>query len=731
TTTPAEICLNKPNIPVCATPADPTGYINWYGSLNATTKLKTNQLCYTPEDKTMPGEYTLYATETVNDCESEKAPVEYTIKDLPNQPTIAPISPICQDVTDTVLTASGDILGTIEWFKNDGVTPVGTGNTFTHVIIGAGIQRYKVRQEVDGCKSPFKDFSFEIIQTPTMPVAASKAMCENDEQAPTFNTGDNRTIWYTAGDLSNSSQVEDGQFFIPARSTITNADKTYYIINDDQGCRSVMNTVVLDVIEKPEFDFVGLSSKCVYDDGSILEIENLEPALKNGDEIYWYFAGSDIESENQVVNIDLDEYFTDPSVNPIRARYEVAVDGRSPCRSDMKSFTYTVHDYARKPIILGDVICQGEDIDPLRAIGSQNITWVSYDTGDENDTLRGSTRYFFDPYLELDTGTYRFRIWDIDENTGCRSEYVNDSMILAPAATPEIIGSDSVCAFDSEVRYYTNFVEGSDYIWTITDGGIMYMRDDRLLNIRHVDWTTPGYDTIVVTEVTWAQCIEHDTLFVKTAPYPEPYFSLDRPGAEDVVRMIDSTTQDSIWEETGNGIISDFITYDVHWNFGKNVSDYSFIDTTILYENVEDPLFVPDYKPGTWNVYMTAENSFGCKAQYTDDILITIQTGLYVPSALAPMNPAHGVRYFEPKAFNVEAMEVYIYDVWGNLVWYSNEVENNVFVGKWDGRYNGKILKSDSYIWKINATFIDGQTWKGVPNGRGGYDNYGSVLLIR
>ncbi|MDA3883362.1 MAG: gliding motility-associated C-terminal domain-containing protein, partial [Bacteroidales bacterium] len=96
------------------------------------------------------------------------------------------------------------------------------------------------------------------------------------------------------------------------------------------------------------------------------------------------------------------------------------------------------------------------------------------------------------------------------------------------------------------------------------------------------------------------------------------------------------------------------------------------------------------------------------------------------------MNPADGVRYFQPKGFNIHTMEIWVYDLWGNLVWYSNEVDDEGnFVGKWDGRYNGKVLKSDTYIWKIEAVFKDGQPWKGIPDGKGGHDKFGPVMLVR
>jgi len=75
--------------------------------------------------------------------------------------------------------------------------------------------------------------------------------------------------------------------------------------------------------------------------------------------------------------------------------------------------------------------------------------------------------------------------------------------------------------------------------------------------------------------------------------------------------------------------------------------------------------------------------------------------------------------------------EISVYDKWGNLIWYSNEVKNGAFVGSWDGRCNGKMMKSDIYIWKMEATFLDGQEWEGFDAGNGKKTKFGSVTLIR
>ena len=64
-------------------------------------------------------------------------------------------------------------------------------------------------------------------------------------------------------------------------------------------------------------------------------------------------------------------------------------------------------------------------------------------------------------------------------------------------------------------------------------------------------------------------------------------------------------------------------------------------------------------------------------------------------------------------------------------MWYSNEVENGIFVGKWDGTYNGELLKADTYIWKMEAELLNGKPWEGKQALNGKISKFGSVSLIR
>jgi len=151
----------------------------------------------------------------------------------------------------------------------------------------------------------------------------------------------------------------------------------------------------------------------------------------------------------------------------------------------------------------------------------------------------------------------------------------------------------------------------------------------------------------------------------------------------------------------------------------------------VPYKHRYAPIKEGDYLFGYNCPILTVQNSFGCSDSYTECVFINVTSNLFVPTAFAPTNPSQEVRYFQPKGYNLKTCEISVYDKWGNLVWYSDAVENGAFVGKWDGRCNGKLMVSDTYIWKMEATFLDGQSWEGFDVGNGKKSKFGNVMLIR
>ena len=88
-----------------------------------------------------------------------------------------------------------------------------------------------------------------------------------------------------------------------------------------------------------------------------------------------------------------------------------------------------------------------------------------------------------------------------------------------------------------------------------------------------------------------------------------------------------------------------------------------------------------------------ATDSLGCSA--SDTVQVNMEGILYVPNTFTPNND--GVNdFFEIKGENINEFELWIYNRWGEEIYYTNVMTNY-----WDGYYKGKLSQIDGYSWKI------------------------------
>ena len=68
-----------------------------------------------------------------------------------------------------------------------------------------------------------------------------------------------------------------------------------------------------------------------------------------------------------------------------------------------------------------------------------------------------------------------------------------------------------------------------------------------------------------------------------------------------------------------------------------------------------------------------------------------------------------------------------VYDTWGNLVWETSQIVDEVPADFWDGKdKNGNDLPQDVYIWYARAIFTDNTIWLGQDG-----KTSGNVTLLR
>ncbi|MBR4690832.1 MAG: hypothetical protein IKO90_10285, partial [Bacteroidales bacterium] len=682
----AEICFEESNVPVTAVNLEEGDVINWYSDDKATRPISKNTVSYLSKESEAD-EYTYYATRTVNGCESSLkmggvSSVVYTIKPLPLPPQVdykqlnceydEPVTMKALNPLDNTVPASN-----VKWYNASDLT-TSLNEEYADVytvdkdVMTAGIKRFFATQTVNGCEGPTKLISFNVYAKPESPKVTGASICQGDTIFPTLSTNMSIDMWWS--DSLMSTQIDKGYTHTPHQSEVGNSDVTYYVTRTQNGCTSDTVPVTLRVIPTPTFTISDDITLCIYDDIAEIKAENFNPEINDASTVMWNAGRTDGVMRGVTDGVDhtIVPYgiVTEATDYTISATYKYVSDGIF-CVSEPISMHYKLIDRARKPIVFSKIICQGSEIKDLQALGSQHVVWKSLD-GTLPEDFHGP-KYKFQPGQVLDTGTYRFEIYDLNiysldeedetNSLGCMSIVDTVSLVVAPGAHTKLFGRDSVCMGATGETYYTQYSENSQYFWTVTGNNLNYSKDAMSTSVRYIDWLEPGVDTLTVYEQTWAGCEGFDTLIVKIAPAPIAHYNWTMPGSSNVIELKDSTVQDSLWTTDDNGEpLAMPIEYTMAWNYGHQGSDPSEIDTLIPFNQRNFPIHEGGYLYGYNCPILTVTNDFGCTDSYTECVFVNLSSSLYVPTAFSPTNPAHAVRTFQPKGFNLQTCEISVYD---------------------------------------------------------------------
>jgi len=118
---------------------------------------------------------------------------------------------------------------------------------------------------------------------------------------------------------------------------------------------------------------------------------------------------------------------------------------------------------------------------------------------------------------------------------------------------------------------------------------------------------------------------------------------------------------------------------------------------------------------GEYPVTLYVQNPWGCKDTVTLALTVTGISTVYIPSAFTPYGDNLN-ETFRPQLSNIADFNMTIYSRWGEIL-YSTRDHNQ----GWTGRLpNGKLMKSDTYVYKIYAKDIYGKE----------FEYYGHVQLL-
>ncbi len=456
-----------------------------------------------------------------------------------------------------------------------------------------------------------------------------------------------------------------------------------YILNEGL---SSMLALHLIVNTTPQFDIINTDKTvCQTADNTTIVAGSFNPAFDANSRLQWTVINE--EGVRTVVpNESNQSILANSALFPQAGEYRVEavykyLENSIECTSDTLSVQYIIVESPLPPVVTSKIMCDGE-VSNLQALGSPLIQWVSTDNKLPN--WMGEIYNFEQLGLTdvLKLGKYEFELFDIDALSGCESERVQATFEIAPQANPEILGRTQLCKQTTEEAYgLATALADSKYSWSISSGNTTYSKAP-YSSVCYVDWNDAGIDTLYLYERTWAGCEGYDTLVVSIADYPKPYYTWSLPGAGTTIEFTDSSYQAPIVTHQADGSLLEIpLTYTMEWFFDSPVNrDTSLMDMFVDYAERFNPIQIHDYSFGNKYPILAVTNSFGCRATYTTEIFVDIKAGVYIPNAFSPTNAASSVRMFKPVAFNLEYCKVWIYDQWGNLLWYGDRVEDGIFI---------------------------------------------------
>jgi gliding motility-associated-like protein len=194
--------------------------------------------------------------------------------------------------------------------------------------------------------------------------------------------------------------------------------------------------------------------------------------------------------------------------------------------------------------------------------------------------------------------------------------------------------------------------------------------------------------TLTVTSDSGCAITITKTNFITVYPNPIAKFTVD-PEEVSIVNPIISITNASIGANFWN------------WNFGDSDTTSGAHPSPHTYADT-----------GTYIITLVTSTLYGCVDTARQPIIIDPESLFYIPNAFSPNGD--GVNdMFSGKGIFVKKYEMFIFDRWGNLIFYTDSIEKG-----WDGRANGGELpaQQDVYVYVVKYTDLNRRehTFRGI-----------------
>ncbi|MBS1651215.1 MAG: gliding motility-associated C-terminal domain-containing protein [Bacteroidetes bacterium] len=550
-------------------------------------------------------------------------------------PIISSNSPVCVN-GNLNLTASGGV--TYMWVGPNGFNSTLQNPTINNVTMSAN-GNYTLIASTGACTAQTSS-SITINPLPIITTSNSGPVCET-KSITLSASGGTAYAWSGPSGFNSTSQNP-----IITSSNINQTGVYTVIVTNSFNC--VSSSTLSLVINANPIAIVTTNTVCL---GSPLTL-----TVSGGSSYNWFGPSGFVStSANPLI----------PSVTAASAGfYSVVVTSANTCTSISGSNV----GYYNLPIITATnsgAACLGNAV-TLSAAGGNIYSWAGPYNFVSNQAITGFTANSLSY-----NGTYT--VTAADQN-GCSGKAITQVTIF-----PLPNGSLSSSSNNNCVPFCTNLhlISSSANNASITNVQ-WYSPNGGVLNGTTVNqcFGAPGSFIYSATMTDANGCSNNGTFTINAYPKPIANFtwSPEKP-----------------LEKTGVAQFTDGS------NGGTMVGWSWYFNDNTLFSNQQNPSYIFQ-DPGAYPIVLVVKNQYGCSDTTIKIVNVQEDYGLYIPNAFTPNDDGLN-DIFEPEGYGIRDYKLYVFDRWGEMLFYSNS-----FKSGWDGSFNGQRCKNDVYVWKIILT---------------------------
>ncbi|WP_235010060.1 PKD domain-containing protein [Algoriphagus boritolerans] len=267
---------------------------------------------------------------------------------------------------------------------------------------------------------------------------------------------------------------------------------------------------------------------------------------------------------------------------------------------------------------------------------------------------------------------------------------ISNKVIVALPDLPVLeVGSPVVGCLTGQVVDITSQISGYDpitYDYQLTGNGLILM-DDELMSVSQ----SGLYELKVKLKSLdcYSEPVAVEVYIQETELLIDFDFGVQGTGVKD---------------EAGGGVFpSDIIQF-------TDLSD----DRAIKWEwDFGDGSFSQDKNPvhvfgkkGDFNVSLVITDEYGCQQTISKAVSITRSYRLMIPTGFTPGEGENGT--FLPKQKGLVSLELLIFNIWGEMIFRTEDLETE----GWDGTLNGKLLDAGLFVYRVNGVTTEGEKVK-------------------